>query len=344
MTIDAIRLFILTAKHLNITKAAREFRTTQSTASRRLTQFQTDLGMKLLKNNGRGIELTRSGRTYLNEVLPIFWQFQALQEKYTPSQESITIAASYRASKYLLPVLMTEFSKKHPSANLTLRTRSSREIEKLLLESKVDLAITTNPTVGLLSFFTEPYCKERLTAFVAANHPLAQMKSMRASNIGTIPIIIKFRREGQSRVERQFSGFGKEGIKFKVVIRCESPEAVKELVGHGAGIGFLYYNSIKRGIERGRFKAIEIPGLDLTGQSYIVYSKEKPLSRLAGEFLSFLRTSLTKNAPIKPTASRTPIPAANVNSRVGDYMRRSSLLSWLSSILSFELITCALVV
>jgi len=169
------------------------------------------------------------------------------------------------------------------------------------------------------------------------------MKSMRASDIGTIPIIIKFRREGQSRVERQLSGFGKEGIKFKVVMRCESPEAVKELVRHGAGIGFLYYNSIKRGIERGRFKAIEIPGLDLTGQSYIVYSKEKPLSRLAGEFLSFLRTSLTKNAPIKPATSRTPIPAAPVSSRVGDYMRRSSLLSWIFSILSFEWITWALV-
>jgi len=165
------------------------------------------------------------------------------------------------------------------------------------------------------------------------------MKSMRASDLGTIPIIIKFRREGQSRVERQFSGFGKEGIKFKVVMRCESPEAVKELVRHGAGIGFLYYNSIKRGIERGRFKAIEIPGLDLIGQSYIVYSKEKPLSRLAGEFLSFLRTSLTKNAPIKPTTSPRPIPAGPMNSRVGDYMRRSSLLSWTISILSFEWIT-----
>ncbi len=343
MTIDAIRLFILTAKHLNITKAAREFQTTQSTASRRLTQFQTDLGMKLLKNNGRGIELTRSGRTYLNEVLPIFSQFEALQEKYTPSQESVTIAASYRASKYLLPALMTEFSKKHPSANLTLRTRSSLEIEKLLLESKVDLAITTNPTVAVVTFFTEPYCRERLTAFVAANHPLAQMKSMRASDIGTIPIIIKFRREGQSRVERQLSGLGKEGIKFKVVMRCESPESVKELVRRGAGIGFLYYNSIKRGIERGRFKVIEIPGLDLTGQSYIVSSKEKPLSRLAGEFLSFLRTSLTKTAPIKPTKFPTPIPAGPLNRRVGDSMRRSSLLSWLISILSFELITCALV-
>ncbi len=118
---------------------------------------------------------------------------------------------------------------------------------------------------------------------------------MRASDIGTIPIIIKFRREGQSRVERQLSGLGKEGIKFKVVMRCESPESVKELVRRGAGMGFLYYNSIKRGIERGRFKVIEIPGLDLTGQSYIVSSKEKPLSRLAGEFLSFLRTSFDEN-------------------------------------------------
>jgi DNA-binding transcriptional LysR family regulator len=326
MTIDAIRLFILTAKHLNITKAAREFRTTQSTASRRLTQFQTDLGMKLLKNSGRGIELTRSGRTYLNEVLPIFWQLQTLQEKYTPGQGCLTIAASYRPSKYLLPALMTEFSKKHPSAKLTLRTRGSLEIEKLLLDSKVDLAITTNPTVALSAFITEPYCHEPLTAFVAANHPLAQMKSLRASDSGTISIIIKSRRHGQSRVEAQLSKFEREGIKFKTLVRCESPEVVKEFVRHGAGVGFLYLNSIRRGIERGQFKAIPLPGLDLIGQNYIVYSKEKSLSRLAGEFLSFLRTSLTKNAPIKPTKFPTPIPAGPLNRRVGDSMRRSSLL------------------
>ena len=89
MTIDAIRLFILTAKHLNITKAEREFRTTQSTASRRLTQFQTDLGMKLLKNNGRGIELTRSGRTYLNEVLPIFCQLSSVKVPLASADDGV---------------------------------------------------------------------------------------------------------------------------------------------------------------------------------------------------------------------------------------------------------------
>jgi hypothetical protein len=41
------------------------------------------------------------------------------------------------------------------------------------------------------SFVIERYCSEPLTAFVAANHPIARMKSLRAAEIRTIPVIIK---------------------------------------------------------------------------------------------------------------------------------------------------------
>ena len=64
MNIDGIRLFVLTARHLTITQAARELRISQSAASRQLKQFQENLGVKLLKRRGRGIELTQPGRPF----------------------------------------------------------------------------------------------------------------------------------------------------------------------------------------------------------------------------------------------------------------------------------------
>jgi DNA-binding transcriptional LysR family regulator len=85
---------------------------------------------------------------------------------------------------------MAEFTKKHPMANITLRTQSSVEIEKLLLGSKVDVAITTNPSSNLLgsSFVAEAYCREPLIAFVAADHPLARLKTLSLADLITFPV------------------------------------------------------------------------------------------------------------------------------------------------------------
>ncbi|HET9917956.1 MAG TPA: hypothetical protein VFQ89_12665, partial [Candidatus Binatia bacterium] len=48
-------------------------------------------------------------------------------------------------------------------------------------------------------------------------------------------------------------------------------------------------DSIKSETASGEFKILKVPGLDLTGQSYIVYSKQRPLSPIAQEFLVMLR-------------------------------------------------------
>ncbi len=144
MTLDRIRLFICVAKNRSISQAARELGISQCAASRKLQQLEVKVSSKLFERKGGGMELTASGRTFRHEVSSLWSQFEELEKRYTPSRDSLTIAASHRPSKYLLPRLMIEFSKMRPSAKLTLLTRSSVEIEKLLLESRVDLAITNN--------------------------------------------------------------------------------------------------------------------------------------------------------------------------------------------------------
>jgi DNA-binding transcriptional LysR family regulator len=70
---------------------------------------------------------------------------------------------------------------------------------------------------------------------------------------------------------------------------CESPEAIKQAVSQGLGIGFLYYDAVRDSVDRGSFKLINIRGVNLVGQTYIICHKERPLSPNAQEFLKLLR-------------------------------------------------------
>jgi hypothetical protein len=121
-------------------------------------------------------------------------------------------------------------------------------------------------------------------------------------------------------------------MKFKNMVRCDSPEVVKELVRLRAGVGFLYYDSIGRGIERGDFKVIRISGLELSGQNYIIYRKDKALNSLAKEFLSLLRRSVTKDLRPdtgSPQANRSPAaqrPLQIVRSTLGLWIAMEVLL------------------
>jgi len=87
----------------------------------------------------------------------------------------------------------------------------------------------------------------------------------------------------------------KNGQKLNVAMACASPEAIKRAVLQGLGIGFLYYDAVRDSVDRGSFKIINIRGLDLVGQTYIIYHKERSLSPNAVEFLKVLREWRDRN-------------------------------------------------
>jgi DNA-binding transcriptional LysR family regulator len=81
------------------------------------------------------------------------------------------------------------------------------------------------------------------------------------------------------------------GHRPKIGMRCESPEALKTAVRNGAGVGILFYDSIREEAGRNEFVVVKLAGIELKSRSYIVYSKKKPLSKAAQKFLTLLRAS-----------------------------------------------------
>ena len=77
--------------------------------------------------------------------------------------------------------------------------------------------------------------------------------------------------------------------KPNIIMRCESPEAIKTTVSKKLGVGILYWEVVKEDVARGLFKHLQASGRHLEANTYIVYHKQQSLSSTAEAFLKLLR-------------------------------------------------------
>ena len=77
---------------------------------------------------------------------------------------------------------------------------------------------------------------------------------------------------------------------------CDGPTAIKAAVAQQMGVGMMFEESLKADVDVGKFKILEVPGLHLAGESYIIYSQSRPISSLAQEFLTLIRSAVAQEA------------------------------------------------
>jgi DNA-binding transcriptional LysR family regulator len=309
MIMGRLQLLVSIAKCLNISEASRACRISQPAVSRHLRMLQEDLGITLLKRRGRGIALTPAGEAFFSETAAFASRLDKFKQSYSRYNEvGLTIASSPGASGNLLPCLMTKFRRHHPATILNLRTGSAAQIESWLINSEVEVALVSNPIMSL-SIRREPYRVEKRTAFVRPDHPLAGKDLRQIAAASAIDFVVRLRIGERSEAERELRAILSQG-NFKIAMRCDSPESVKQAVREGAGIGILFDGVIRREIQQGDFAEVKVPGLEGIRQRYLVYRNEDSLSSVAKEFLAFVRKSATQ-------ATRTESKIGQRSKRVG---------------------------
>jgi DNA-binding transcriptional LysR family regulator len=293
MTLDRFKVFAAVARYRSVTRASEELYITQPAVTKQLKALERDYNANLYRRNGRGIELTEAGQAFLGKVKKILRNYDSLIQtsranRSTVKVETLTIGGSYSPSAVLLPSLLARYKKSHPQVDLNLRTDNRLNIERLVSKGAVELAVLSNPTSNH-HLAIEPYRSEPLVAFVASDHPLVKKKQLTWEDLGRHGFVIRQPLEGQGATAQFVLRLKDRGIKLKVVMHCESPEAIKVAVSRGMGVGILFKDVIADSLKKGEFRELTLPVEGLDGKSFIVYHKCKPLSPLAQDFLSLLR-------------------------------------------------------
>jgi DNA-binding transcriptional LysR family regulator len=113
------------------------------------------------------------------------------------------------------------------------------------------------------------------------------------------PLVSGREQRTRNRTNALLGSMKPKGLHPKVLMQCEWPDAIKSVVSESEAVGILYRDLVKHGVEAGRFKIIDVAGVDLSIISYIVYSREKILSQDAQKLLGFLRARRQENALVK---------------------------------------------
>jgi len=296
MTLHQLRIFNVVSRHLNITKASAELHLSQPSVFQQIKSLEKSCGFKLYRKVGRGVALTSEGEKLRGEAREILERMETLRRKFGVNGRlsatiPLRVGGSHVPSKSILPVCLATFKQKHPLVRITLQTGSSRNVEHLVQNSELDIAVITHPSFSPDLQYSA-FRHEKVILFVSARHPLTRKKLLSVAEVAREPLIVHrgiHRGTGETTLNI-LKYIEDQGHKPNVLMECSSGEAVKASVMGGAGIGILMQGHLPDEIRRREVKILRIRDFkDLTISSFIIYQKGKTLSDDSQDFVNFLR-------------------------------------------------------
>jgi LysR family transcriptional regulator, hca operon transcriptional activator len=189
MELRHLRYFIAVAEEGSLlTAAQRRLNTSQPSLSRQIRDLETEVGVKLLERQARGVALTSAGRVFLDHARLALLQVEAATEgaRRTQQPERPVFTMGFLAGQEVvwLPHALRIIREEAPGVEITLSSQSSPELALALMRGKLDVAFLRPETqsVGLSFKFL---AKEPLIAVLPADHRLTSRKKIRPQDLAS---------------------------------------------------------------------------------------------------------------------------------------------------------------
>lgn len=290
MDLLLMRSLLAVAEHGAITEAAAALGLSQPALSRRIQQLEDDFGTPLLQRSRRGVVLTEMGRLVQAEARVLVERYGRLRESVRAhlqlEQGSVRMGGGATAVAYLMPQAIAEFARKHPGVVFQLKEAGSREIERDVLDGRLELGVITLP-VHSAELETTPLRDDRIVPVASAQHPLSSVKQLRLSALSG-QSVVGF--EAGSAIRQLIdSALREAGVEVHVVMELRSVAAILQMVATTDSIAFISERALASAGRR--VKRLQVRGLKVTRQLAVIRRRDHPVSPAAGAFVQTLLAS-----------------------------------------------------
>lgn len=148
VTFDQLKTFFWVARLGGFRRASEQLNLSQPAISTRISTLETELGVKLLERESKGVVLTKSGRMllkYCEQML--FVEEEIVKRVANPSavEGRFRVGSSETIAQAWLPEFLKAFSEEFPRVNIDLTVDISGNLRNGLLAQNVDLAFLMGP-------------------------------------------------------------------------------------------------------------------------------------------------------------------------------------------------------
>ncbi|MBE6049976.1 MAG: LysR family transcriptional regulator [Clostridium sp.] len=288
MNIRKLKIFYATATSLNMTKVAKELYISQPSVSQTIHEIEEEVGAVLFDRIGKRIYLTDEGEVYLNYVRRILNLYEEASERINKMSHKesgkIRIGASTTIGIYILPDIIRRFVEKYKGIEISLIIENTANIEKLILENKVDFAFVEGK-VNSEEIIKEEIWRDELVLICSDKHPWKNRKFISADELKNEKFIIREKGSGTREVIESY--MYNNNIEYKVFMELGNTEAIKKSVEANLGIGCISSKCLDNLEELGRLHALRIRDGNIGRDLLLIMHKDKFINNNIKEFIKF---------------------------------------------------------
>ena len=296
MELRHLRYFVAVAEEGSLTVAAeRRLHTAQPSLSRQIRDLEYEVGAQLLVRSARGVELTQSGRAFLDHARLALVQVEAAVEAARraaqPAKQTLALGFLTGQEMDWLPEAMRILRDELPNIEVNISSQYSPDLAQGLLRGKLDLAFM-RPEAQMPDLEYRVVVKETLIVAMPSDHRLASRDTIALQDIAgetfigisntapTLRVVI------ETYLERM-------GMDLQPAHRVDNLAMAMSLIASTRGVALLpaYAKNLLPWAVTSRPLADEAPTIDLV----VGYNKTNA-SPILALFLSRL-DQLKKNTP-----------------------------------------------
>ncbi|QWG14577.1 LysR family transcriptional regulator [Bradyrhizobium sediminis] len=297
LTIRQLRALAALSANGSVTAAANKLNLTQPAVTLQLRNLQDLAGLPLLQRTNDGMLLTRAGQ----EVLELHERIEAAISACATSLDMIAGRTGGRVSigavstaKYFVPFAIAAFSKLHPKIDISLSIGNRQEIRQALRGYELDFAIMgrSPPDVEVETHLIGDHPH---IIVAPRGHWLAQDFGLAAVDLTHETFLTREQGSGTRMLMEQL--FEATELQPTIGMEMSSNETIKQAVIAGLGIAFISAHTVATELEDGRLVALDVAGLPVVRQWFVVRRQDKVLLPPAQAMLDFLRAEGARFLP-----------------------------------------------
>src|SRR5271169_1444949 len=223
-----LKSYCLVVETKSFSRAAQSKHMTQSAMSRLVKNLETELGVKLLRREGKVIALTPEGQLFYDQAKKILEEYAKIEQDLIAAtgeaKALLRLGASTTPALYLLPQVIYNFTKAHVGIRIDLSVSMTETILRDLRDKRIDLGIIEEMVTDQ-AVSQEAIAEDEIVIIAPENHHLTERKTVTIQNLSSEIFILPERGSGtREHIDTFFHDAGLDARRLKIGMTLGSPE------------------------------------------------------------------------------------------------------------------------
>jgi len=263
MTFEQLSIFVAVAEREHLTKAAAAIHLTPSAVSASIRNLEQHYGVELFHRIGRRIELTATGRIFLDEARKLLARSRSveliLSELGGMQRGSLSVFASQTIASYWLPPRLMEFHNRFPGIELGLTIGNTRTVADAVISGEADIGFVEGE-LDEPALAASIVAHDELVVVVGPSHPWASKKTLGVDDIRDGQWVMREVGSGtRSAFEETLTEMGIKAGTLNTILVLPSNESILSALLAGGGTAAVSRLAAQQYIESGRLCEVDFP-------------------------------------------------------------------------------------